>query len=346
MILLAGEGGLVTAILAYAAFRLIRNRHQLDRLVTTLLLAGIIVALIGLWEWFTQSYFQATPLVRQFTTTPVIVEEIAFKAQGLPRITSTLAHSLILAGLMAFLLPLAMQRAVLRHGVQRTLHLGVFILLTVALILTFGRIALFATALEIGALLLVYRKKSVAWLLSGALGLAALAVLHIYATFTGFGDTNSLLNPINQINTIVQRWAAMFQAFSNQPMALLIGFGNITARLDSTSSGAEQALSWVRMDTDLIRVTATTGVLGLVTWLGLFWNFFRQVRCAWRKHRPMLLKSPALGIAIGLAGALLTTLPGVTILTYTQVWPVVGICMGAAIGSLGETLVTSESKSR
>lgn len=332
-----GEAGLFTVGLTYLAFCLIHSQRQLDQLVTTLLVTGVLISLAGWWEWTTQRDFNANVMLPLVGITSEIPQGIAMKAELGPRITGTLDHPLALAGFMVLLFPLALQRAILRRSMVRLINWIIVALIGLSLFLSFSRIAQFAAVLEMFALLYFYRRKCASWILSALVVMGTIALIPIYLSVTESGSSNStLLVPTYALGIISQRWADLGEAFRSNPLAFLIGFGY--SRFDSTASvsGGQVALLYSRMDTDILKILAVTGILGFITWSAIFYVFFKRLFVMARVYARTVIESPVLPIGIGVAGALLTALPGQSILTYTQTWPIVGVCMGAALGFLDQ----------
>jgi hypothetical protein len=327
-----GEAGLITVALCYLAYSVIRTPRQSETLVTVLLASGVAASLAGLWEATTQLNFTANvlmPLVGMVSDVPLA---ISTKAGVLPRLNGTLDHPLALGGFMVLLLPMAIQRVVMCRGLRRAVQWAVLACIGFSLFGSFSRIAQFAAILQTLTLLMVYRQRLAVWAIGIGVAAAAVWLLPLYAGINeGGGVASSLLLPTRTFGIIAQRWLDLGAAFMAEPRALLIGFGYGRSVASASASGGAMALLYSRMDTDVLRILALTGVIGFASWIALFHVFFATV-AGNRRRRRQLRKSPVLGIVVGVAGTLVTAIPGTSVLTYTQTWPVIGVCIGAALG--------------
>lgn len=335
VIQLVGEAGLFTALLAYLAFCVIRNRQSFEKLVTTLLVCGFFISLSGLWEWATKLNFSAYVMIPLAVGARADDVAIATKAGGLPRIMGTLDHPLALAGLMVFLFPFALQRAITRLGGARLLYLSLLGLFAASLFLSFERAAQVAAVVGTFVIGLVYWKRGLSWVIAGTVATGALALVWIYGHTTEPITGSSLLLPVETLRFIAARWVDLGGDLLSHPVALAVGFGYV--RFDATATGvaaSEFLLRYSRMDSDIIRVLAVTGVLGFVSWLGVFFVFLKRVQAVRRRNRTLFRQPAAVALAVAVSGCLLTALPGVSVLTYTQTWPVIAAFIGAALGTL------------
>jgi hypothetical protein len=337
LIQLFGEAGLFTVVLSYVAFCAVRNVRQFERLITTVLASGLLISLIGLWEWTTRLDFSANVMMPMIGVTADIGRGLQLKAGQIVRVRATLDHPLALAGLMAFLFPFALQRVVARSGAIRVVFAAIAALFAVTLFISFSRIAQLAAVLETLAILYLYSRRASSWFIGVTVAVGAIALGTLYSRAPESDTANSLLVPLYTLELLAGRWLDLGKAFLAHPLALLIGFG--FTRFDVpdfriVDSMKDISLLWSRMDTDILRILALTGVLGFASWIGIFFVFLRRIVRGRRLHTHSVGQAPLLAMGIGVAGCLLTTLPGVSVLTYTQTWPVVAACMGAALGSL------------
>jgi hypothetical protein len=334
-VLLAGEYGALTAILSYGAYCVIRCRSELNRLMTVALVAAVIAGGIGMWEWETGRYFRATPIVQHYSAVPVIGDTIDWKIPGLKRITGPFQHSLILAGFMCFLIPVGIERARMNRGVHKLVAYAMLAFLVVALVLTFGRAALAVTVLEALAMVKLTRGRRV-WPVAVAIAAVAVMMVPIYGSYHTPGEQVSLLVPKTQLTTFVTRYVRLISDFRSDPAGSLVGFGLARSDLSAVASRGERSWRWTGTDSDFERVLGTSGILGFLTWLLLFLYF---AACIWRaakRGRRVVWETPIGAISIGVVGAVMLAIPGVSVLTYPQTLPIVAITMGAALRVLRE----------
>jgi len=341
LIQLFGEAGLFTMLLGYIAFSVIRNREQFDRLITTVLASGCLISCIGICERITERDFSGNVLMPLIGKTLENWDTIELKAGLIPRVRATLDHPLALAGLMVFLFPFALQRAIVRSGLARVLYFGITGLLGVALFLSFSRIAQLAVLLETIAMLWFYSRKLMTWLLAITVGIGVIVLASIYkkGNEAPVGEKpSSLLFPVRTISLIGGRWVELGKAFAAHPYAAIIGFGFTRFTTDAyapeTMTIKDLSAFYSNMDTDVLRVLAVTGILGFISWAGIFLVFLKRLISSKRVHPYSARQAPLLALAIAVPGCMLTALPGTSVLTYTQTWPIIAVCMCAGLGIL------------
>lgn len=335
LIFLFGEAGLTTAIFSYIAFCTVRTDRHLSQLVSALLVAGVLISMIGWWEWINQLNFNANVIMPLVGVTQATPQSIYLKATQFPRITATLDHSLALAGLMTLLIPMAAQRMSFSRGASFSLNLVLVAILGLSLFLTFSRIAQLATVLELVACVYLFRARVAGWALVSMMSIGILQLVRIYANTPETLDENtSLLIPTYTIGLIAERWIELASLLVANPIAALIGFGNNRFATANVSEAAQIAQMYTVIDTELIRVLGMTGLIGFTAWILMFVVFFRRVASAVRAVGSAIWQSPVIAIAVGIGGALVTAIPGQSVFSYTQTWPVIGILMGGSLGAL------------
>jgi len=336
-----GEAGLFTMLLGYIAFCLIRNREQFDRLITTALASGCVISFVGIWERVTERDFSGNVLMPLIGKALENWDTIELKAGLIPRVRATLDSSLALAGLMVFLFPFALQRAIVRSGFARVVYFVITGLLGVALFLSFSRIAQLAVLLETIAMLRFYSRKAMTWILAITVGIGVIVLASIYKNQNEapVGEKpSSLLFPVRTMALIGNRWIELGKAFAAHPYAAIVGFGFTRFTTDEytpeTMTIKDLSAYYSNMDTDILRILAVTGILGFVTWAGIFAVFLKRL-VTFRRLSPYSARyAPLLALAIAVPGCMLTALPGTSVLTYTQTWPIIAVCMCAGLGIL------------
>jgi len=341
LIQLFGEAGLFTMLLAYIAFCVIRNREQFDRLITTVLASGCIISCIGIWERITERDFSGNVLMPLIGKTLENWDTIELKAGLIPRIRATLDHPLALAGLMVFLFPFALQRAIVRSGFARVVYFVITGLLGVALFLSFSRIAQLAVLLETIAMLWFYSRKVMTWLLAITVGIGVIVLASIYkkGNEAPVGEKpSSLLFPVRTMALIGGRWVELGRAFTAHPYAAIVGFGFTRFTTDAyspeTMTIKDLSSYYSNMDTDVLRILAVTGILGFLSWAGIFAVLLKRLVSFARLGPYSARYAPLLALVIAVPGCMLTALPGTSVLTYTQTWPIIAVCMCAGLGIL------------
>ncbi len=327
----------------FSLIALLRTHAQVQRLITTTLLASIPFVLYGVFQ-------------------QVGLDPLAWETQATGRAHSTMGNPIFLGALLSMVVPLTFYRLVeARRGHRRALQAcyALLLLLQLAGILitqSRGPVMGLAVALLVGGLLWTLTRHQ--WRMARAIvGVSLVLVLFLVIvnlpnTPLGFVADLPYLNRLTQVNTIeasaqgrILIWAGAIDLIGAEPARWMLGYGPETIRFayyPHYSADLGHIHGWNvffdRMHSETLDVLITTGILGLLTYL-LFFTVVAYSCLRWAgvlptsKHRtafficwvfggfgaPLVLRLVSgawsysgLALALGLAGGLFLYLTGYT----------------------------------
>ena len=264
--------GLLTILLYAALFWLtvqtLDGPDQAKALLRALLAAAYVAALV------------AVILSILGSVQGVTGGESAFTFSGLLRASGTLGNPNLLATLLAMVLPLALDELLRAASLSSRLYrLNVLIMMTLALLLTFGRSAWIGAALGLGIVAVagVRRRARPGSLVVPVLALAAISLLVAQSARGGLPLGPSLLTRAASITdpaggsllTRFHVWEDTIGLIASRP---LTGYGPDTFGLVYPRFETGNWAPGFRVDkahADTLQVASTQGLLGLAAYLGL-----------------------------------------------------------------------------
>lgn len=292
---------------AILALILIQNRSNLEKLISSLAWVGVVVVLVGVWEYQIQTTVFSAYLPSFLTGTKEhIVLSIEPKIRdGEYRLQSLFGHPLSYAQYLALVFPILAYKYILAVKQSSKLFwLLMMVLLTFVMFETGSRSVLPALFIEFGVLLLVLlmvylrnnKASFIGWtyvVLSPIVILGgSLAFIKGRNAFMGGSDL-----AYSSTQARFEMWDLGMQRIMAQPLQGLIGFGH------STST---EMINWrggISIDTYFLTVLIESGVFGFVLFLlTILLSSYTAVK-VWIKsdykdYLPIVLAASILGYSV------------------------------------------------
>ena len=292
-----------------------------SKLLKYLLIVSLLIALGG----YIQLYFMPN------------LEELA-KTQGydphLNRLVGSWLDPNFIGGFFAFIISIYISITLYSKSTKhRILLITAITILGTALFLTYSRsayLAIAASILTIG--LLKSRKLVIAILIIGTIGVSVsdraqqrLSELSTSITSVLFNNSE---NPDPTARLRIQNWEQTFQLISQKPL-FGHGYNNLSSvKLQEGFVENEGVHSASGSDSSLLTITATTGFLGLISFLLIITLMAIKSAQKWFQSKHPLSKGLGLGFFSGLIGLLVHSL-FVNSLLFPQImiffWPMLGL---------------------
>jgi len=292
---------------AFLFLALVKKREILDKVISILTWVGVIVVLIGLWEYQIQTtVFQA--YLPSFLTGSKehILESIAPKIRdGEYRLQSLFGHPLSYAQYLALIFPFFIYQFFKR---KQKLYKAFWLLISLALIFvmfgTGSRSVMPALIVELGVLLVMMififlknnKSSFLGWLyivLSPVVLIGgALMVLVGRQTFMGGSDL-----AYSSTQARFEMWDLGLERIASSPFQGLIGFGHSTAT---------EVINWhggASIDTYFLSVLIETGIIGFVMFVfmilfTIYVGFMNWMTSQQKDHLQIALIASILGYSV------------------------------------------------
>jgi hypothetical protein len=280
-------------LIFFAVTNLIRSEGQLNRLIQGLFIIGILIALM---------------MVIQAILGPSInlIDKSTLKGSGEVLRFFNPGAVMVHLTLMVFLCSLAIR--VDDH--RQYLRLVLISVLGTALLLTLGRHILFSTAISLGVLAILLRKRQLSRLVVNAVFITAIAsgifaavqilgigpnILQYFSLYVGRFThlfTTSVLSPDE---TLAWRWNEILYAWPKLLKNPIFGIGFYTSYRPPFYVG-DQLLGYIH--NAYVWLWLKTGVLGLFAFLWLSFRFMSRGFRYWRSIPDGFLRATILGLTL------------------------------------------------
>ena len=255
------------------------------------------------------------------------------------RLVSTWLDPNFVGGLLAFSLAIIVAVTLSVKGIVKKLGLTlIIILMAAALFMTYSRSAYIAAAFPLLFIGLIKSRK----LLITMIFLTAVGINFLPRAQERINDlTNSVQslifntnqNPDATARLRIQSWQQTLDLIQKRP---LLGSGYNTLKYVKYDEGFvrdTQVHSASGSDSSLLTIFATTGILGLIAFIALYWNLLKLSWATWQNQKiPALWQGYGLGIFAGTLGLLIHSL-FVNSLLFPQIMIFIWICAGLLEGS-------------
>jgi O-antigen ligase len=253
----------------FAVAYYMKDKRDIEKVVSVLIFTGSIVALLGIYEFF-------------FSPLPAhAVRHELFIGRYFRRIYSTLLYPGNLAFLMVVLSVILLSfHNLKRYFVNRWISYSLLILFTATLFLTYARAGVLALLLGAGYLFWVNKRRKA---LLGAVMLLVVIITSLYIFLpSSIWRYVRLFENITREQSVVHRvaaWHIPFELLKDHPLLFISGIGidkvgNVSAAM---KYGAKpDSIDIIQADNYYLQILIATGIIGPILLLWILGALFRE----------------------------------------------------------------------
>ncbi|MFZ5596405.1 MAG: O-antigen ligase family protein [Bacillota bacterium] len=264
----------------FVGSNLLLNRRQFDALTRGAVAVGVLVSLVGIYQYVTGVQMPA--------------EWVDQAEEGVTRVFSIVTSPNVLGSLLLFFIPLALARMLIAKNRQsRLAYLSALGVLLACMVMTYSRGAWLALAVSITVMGLLYSPRLI--IAMGVGGLAGILFVPGISSRLSYMLSPAYMASSQRAGRIA-RWTLGLEKLTENPF-LGTGFGNFGGAV-----AARRIPGSYYVDNFYLKTAVESGLIGL---LALIWLLVGALRCgydAFKKISDGSLKIMAAAILAGLTG--------------------------------------------